>query len=149
MRFTPLVLVCAAACGAEGPRGSGIVEVDLPPVLDTDGVGRVDLELVAPAVVRVNLAGQQLFIEAVLGEQWVRPRLVSEPTIDLDVTGEGPVAVTVWSRGRALPELRRERSLIWLSSALLDLPAYVGLGKVMAAAAADGHGGIMLDAWFR
>ncbi len=49
----------------------------------------------------------------------------------------------------ALLPAERERSLVWTDSRLLDDPATVGLGRLMSAIASDGHGGEMLDAWFR
>lgn len=47
----------------------------------------------------------------------------------------------------ALPEIDRERSLVWIDPMIVDDPAIVGLGRVMAAVAADGHGGVLLRDW--
>lgn len=47
----------------------------------------------------------------------------------------------------ALPVIERERSLVWIDPAIVDDPAIVGLGRVMAAVAEDGHGGARLREW--
>lgn len=44
--------------------------------------------------------------------------------------------------------IERERSLVWIDPAIVDQPDIVGLGRVMAAIAPDGHGGLMLRDWF-
>ena len=49
----------------------------------------------------------------------------------------------------SLPEIDRERSLVWIDPAIVDDPSLVGLGRVMAAIAPDGHGGVLLRDWFR
>ncbi len=52
------------------------------------------------------------------------------------------------SRYEPVP-VRKERSLFWTDEALLDDGAVVSLAKLLATVAPDGHGGRMLDAWFR
>jgi hypothetical protein len=39
--------------------------------------------------------------------------------------------------------------LVWTDAAIVDDPSIVGLGRVLAAASSDGHGGVLLDRWFR
>lgn len=82
------------------------------------------------------------------GVVWFRPRPVTAATLELSLTGDGPAQIRVWARGAPVPAARRERSLVWFAPALLDDPARVGLGRLMAAAADDGHGGRLLEAWF-
>jgi hypothetical protein len=45
------------------------------------------------------------------------------------------------------PAIDRERSLVWIEPAVVDEPSIVGLGRIMAAISADGHGGLMLRDW--
>ncbi len=149
MRLTTTLALAAALAGCGAKDGDGSVNVQLGEAVDPFGEGRVDLEVEAPAVVHVFLGGQARVVEAEVGTFWVRPRPVFEEPLDLNVTGEGTVTVTIWARGEPTPPVRRERSLFWTEPLLLDDPSLVGLGKVMAAAAEDGHGGVMLDAWFR
>lgn len=47
------------------------------------------------------------------------------------------------------PVVRKERSLFWTDAALLDDGAVVSLAKLLGTVAPDGHGGRMLDQWFR
>lgn len=49
----------------------------------------------------------------------------------------------------AIPEIAREKSLVWTDPAIVDDLSAVGLARVMAAVAGDGHGGAHLAAWFR
>jgi hypothetical protein len=150
MRFAAAFLaLIAAACGDPEGLATPIV-VDLGAAIEPPNAeGTVELMVDAPAVIEVDLDGFPLIVEANLNGQWVRPHLVIERTIQLEVAGDGMVPVTIWSRGLQLPEIRVERSLTWTEGALLDDPQVAGLATVMAAAAEDGHGGAMLDAWLR
>jgi hypothetical protein len=47
-----------------------------------------------------------------------------------------------------IPAAVRERSLVWTDPAVVDDPSIVGLARVMAAVADDGHGGLLLADWF-
>lgn len=49
----------------------------------------------------------------------------------------------------APPAIKRERSLFWTQPALLDDPSFISFGGVVATISSDGHGGRLLDAWFR
>src|SRR4051812_36546692 len=48
-----------------------------------------------------------------------------------------------------VPVVKSDHSLFWSDPALLDDPQTISFAKVMATIAADGHGGKLLDAWFR
>ena len=56
--------------------------------------------------------------------------------------------VHVRDHGPVPTSIRIERSLTWTDAALLDDAGTVGLGRVMAAASVDGHGGRLLEHWF-
>src|SRR5687767_12489042 len=94
-----LVISAAAACGTPDDSNGGLVEVQLAAVVDQQGEGRVDLEVEAPATVRVFMGGQARIVEAAIGSTWIRPQSVLTASIDFNVPGEGPVAVTIWARG--------------------------------------------------
>ncbi|MFL5320273.1 MAG: hypothetical protein ACJ790_11505 [Myxococcaceae bacterium] len=47
------------------------------------------------------------------------------------------------------PVIKRERSLFWTQTELLDDPSFISFKKVMSIVAPDGHGGRLLDNWFR
>jgi hypothetical protein len=47
-----------------------------------------------------------------------------------------------------VPMIDRERSLVWIDSAIVDDPSLVGLSRVMSAVGADAHGGTHLRDWF-
>jgi hypothetical protein len=55
--------------------------------------------------------------------------------------------MTVWTRGPHVPPVSRDRSLAWFDPAILD--ADVSFAKLLAAISVDGHGGAVLDRWFR
>jgi len=127
--------------------GEGSVVVDAPAGADR----RLEIELDGAArIVEIAIAGATGTID---GEPrpstWLRPRPVLVPRVTLALVGDAAARITVWARGAPVPKVRRERSLVWTDPALVDDRTVVGLGTVMAAAADDGHGGVMLDRWFR
>jgi len=154
-----------------GGDAAGALVVHLGEVVDGAGEGRAILEVERvgdETRVEIDLDGEARIVEVAVtfttegtatfdGETvspegataWFRPRPVTEPTVVLSLAGQGAAEVEVWARGAPVPAARRERSLVWFEPALLDDPARVGLSRVMAAAAADGHGGPLLAAWFR
>jgi hypothetical protein len=67
----------------------------------------------------------------------------------LELAGDGDAMVRVWARGAPVPSVRRERSLVWTDSAVLDDQSIVGPAQVLAAASDDGHGGRLLAAWLQ
>ena len=93
-----------------------------------------------------ELPDEQLAIGASPG--WLAP----QPTrgeLAFTILAEGAVTLTVWSRGAPAPVPTRERSVAWFDPALLDDPTAISFARVMAAIADDGHGGALLERWFR
>ncbi len=140
---------------ATGPEGEG--RIDLAGIegrtieLHLDGEARVlEIEIAGSAATLTDESGEEVgsVAEAFEGGEWFRPRAVSDAIVELD-PGDADGAV-ILVRGAPPPsEIRRERSLVWTDATLLDDPGAVGLGRVLAASADDGHGGAMLDQWFR
>ena len=77
---------------------------------------------------------------------WLAPRPIGGA---LAVAADGDVTLTVWARGPVLPSVVRGRSLAWLDGALLDDPSFLSFARVLGAIANDGHGGRLLERWFR
>lgn len=48
-----------------------------------------------------------------------------------------------------VPTVKTDRSLFWVDPLLLDDPQVISFAKVMAIISADGHGGKLLQQWFR
>ena len=88
------------------------------------------------------------FAETAPAPQWIVPRLV-DGELALTVLGDGEVTLQLWARGDAPPAATRARSATWLDAALLDDASTISFARVMAAVADDGHGGVLLDRWFR
>jgi hypothetical protein len=65
------------------------------------------------------------------------------------VLAGGAAEVSVWARGAPAPAARIGLSLVWNDPPVVDDRAMTGLARVLAAASEDGHGGALLDAWFR
>jgi hypothetical protein len=173
MRGASAFSVCllAAACGGDGaarqtpPEGEdGPWVVHLGEVVDGAGEGRADLDLVvdgqarvqialdgAPRIVEVAVAGADVTAEldGAASGGWFRPRPVDASEMILDLSGDGAAQVTVWARGAPVGAALRERSLVWTDPALLDDREAVSVARVLAAASSDGHGGVLLDRWFR
>jgi len=80
--------------------------------------------------------------------QWAVPRAIAGERALL-VRAGGDVTVTVWDRGAEPAPANRTRSTTWLDAALLDDAGTLSFARVMAAIADDGHGGALLDRWFR
>lgn len=80
--------------------------------------------------------------------QWAVPRAIDGER-SLLVRGNGDVTVNVWDRGTAPPTANRARSTTWFDADLLDDASTLSFARVMAAIAIDGHGGALLDRWFR
>jgi hypothetical protein len=155
MRWVAISALLVTACG--DPEGDSTVVIHLGEAVDDEGEARVDVtvEVVGIAEVIVELDGEQRIVEAAIDgagttveSTWYRPRPIRDDRTSFDLTGDGIVAVTVWARGAPTPAAVRERTVVWIDPAIVDDPEVVGLGRVMAAAAADWHGGRMLHAWF-
>lgn len=129
------------------PGGApAVVELALP------RPARVSVILAAPALVSLEVEGGAAVSSAwrptratPAGTWWRAAPLDADPP-PLDVGGAARLRAVV----RAIPpEPDVEHSLAWTDPELLDDPATVGLGRVMAAVATDGHGGRLLDRWLR
>ena len=83
------------------------------------------------------------------GSRWFVPRPVSGDRLIVEVTGSGALSLAVWARGPQVAPVSLERSLKWDDVAVLEDPAIIGLGRVMAAISADRHGGQLFDQWIR
>ncbi|MCA9672345.1 MAG: hypothetical protein KC503_42415 [Myxococcales bacterium] len=157
--------------GGDGDGGGSTVTLHLGDVVDADGEGHADvvrtLTVAQPLTVIVELDGAPRVIEAALdaaqadvqlaldggelgrGDVWMRPRPVTASSLRLTLEGSGDITLRVYARGAPPPPVREARGLVWTDAALLDAPKIVGLGRVLAAASSDGHGGRLLDAWLR
>lgn len=159
----PVTLDLASALDAEG-EGSVSVEVSV------DGAREITITLGgAERVIAIDVAGAAVAIEldaeastqavdvgvapapfaAREGGQWLRPRPVGSRDVVLRLEGSGVVTITASAHGAPAPAVRRERSLAWTEAELLDDPSVVGAARVLGAIAEDGHGGRLLDGWFR
>jgi hypothetical protein len=110
------------------------------------------------ALVSVEVVGEGS-LEAALGASepterdgdavWWRARPSDGGELELIVTSDAVSEARVRVIARTPPpDAQRDRSLVWTDPALVDDPSAVGLEKVMTAAA-DGHGGALLDEWLR
>lgn len=141
-------------------EGSVRVELDLTPGLGAtvnvhlDGEARVvEMDVAAEGGAEVEaswaIGDAEASGELYAGGVWLRPRPVAPPALRLGLSGSGATAVTVYARGAPVPPARRERSLVWTDPIVVDDPEIVGLARVLAGASSDGHGGVLLDRWFR
>lgn len=167
-----IVTVTAVGCGLE-PHDLGL---DLAGAIDEHGEGRVEVVIDPSAIGRVHVALPafthvvEIAIDAsdsvrtqvvhppaaaiapdpeATGSRWLAPRPVAGDRLTVEIAGQGTVALTVWARGPEVEPVVLARSLKWDAAAVLDDPAIAGLGRVMAAIAADRHGGQLFDQWLR
>jgi hypothetical protein len=149
-----IAIAVATVAGCTGDDGDPIV-IDLATVLDADRNAEVTRRFSVDGARDVSIVvGPGAVVEAWIdggsldGAPWLRPRPESG-TIDLVATGDGDVTVTAWARGDTPPPAMRDRALAWFDGELLDDPSIVSFAGVMAAISDDGHGGRLLDRWFR
>jgi hypothetical protein len=166
-----LVALFVTACGGDGEappppsdEPAAVVVVHLGEVVDDAGEGSVTID--AASVVEVHLDGEARIVEldagadaalsggaeaiegeAYAGGVWFRPRATDAAALRLELSV--PARATVWARGAPVPAAERARSLAWTDATLLDDLSFAGPARVLGAAAADGHGGVLLDRWFR
>ncbi len=132
-------LLAAASCTDERPR----VVINLAGALDAKLEAEVTT-LVAGDV-QILVGDQALVLEAWIDGEWTAPHVV-----DADVDLEVPAGtLTVWGRGAPPPAAQRERSIAWFDPALLDDATAISFARVIATISDDGHGGALLDRWFR
>lgn len=86
--------------------------------------------------------------DAGLSISWLAPALV-EGELEVTIAGDGEVMLSAWARGELPPPATRARSAAWFDPLLLDDQQAVSFARVMAAMADDGHGGLLLERWFR
>lgn len=175
--WVALALALVAGCGDDSdsvPHEQPLIVVHLRDVVDAEGEGArtIALESLGATTITVYLDGAVRVIEAsveggstpelaraddsVMADafaawsagSWARPRAYDDDHLTLRVPA-GAASITLWARGAPPPKARVERSLAWTDAALLDDPSRVGLARVLAAASGDGHGGVLLDRWFR
>ena len=147
-----LVAIALPACAS-----NQTLVVDLEAALDPNLEGEVAtrIELDGARDVRILVGERPVVLEAWIegaafddAAAWRAPRTV-DGDIDLVVTGSGTRTLTVWARGTPPPPALRDRALAWFDPAVLDDPAAISLARVLAAISEDGHGGVLLDRWFR
>ena len=137
MRWLAVLIVCACTSSP----GDGPLTIDLRGEPEIEVTGTFG----GPATVSIiNGAGN--IVEAWVHDTWLAPHPVTGD-FELEVAARGTVSITVWTRGPELAPVDRDRSLAWFDPAILD--GDISFAKVMAAAASDGHGGVLLDRWFR
>lgn len=148
----PGVMAVALALAACGGADAGEVVIDLggaaeaevARTIDVDGARTVRVVGAAGHVVEAFAAGGVLDDA---GAWHVPAPAPASGELAFELAGDGRVALTVWARGDVLPPVARDRSLAWFDGALLDED--LTFARVMAAIADDGHGGRLLDRWFR
>lgn len=149
-------VVLAACASDDGPIAIelGSSEAEVTRAFDVAGVRTVRLVTDGPILVEawadrgevVGMPPAQR--DAGLSRSWLAPLLVDGER-EIEIAGEGEVTLSVWARGALPPPPTRARSAAWLDPSLLDDPRTVSFAGVMAAMADDGHGGLLLDRWFR
>ena len=148
-----LAAVATVSCASE----DAAVVVDLAASVDANLEGEVAtrIELDGERDVRILVGERPLVLEAWIdggalddAAAWRAPRAV-DGDVDLVVTGSGTRTLTVWARGTPPPPALRDRALAWFDPAVLDDPTAISLARVLAAISDDGHGGVLLDRWFR
>nr|MBA3454004.1 hypothetical protein [Deltaproteobacteria bacterium] len=131
-------LLAVTSCGEE-PEAV----IDLASALDENLEGAITSRVDGDVTIQVG--DRPLVLEAWIDGEWIAPHTASGD-IDLAV---GPGTLTVWARGTPPPPAQRERAIAWFDPALLDDPTTISFARVMAAISDDGHGGALLDRWFR
>lgn len=156
-RTVAISALLLAAC--TGDEGSIVVDVSSATAsetrtFDVHGAREVTLVTHEPLVVEawidggtfVDVPADQLFAGA--SASWLAP-----DTLDgrrtVAIAADGEVTLEVHARGMTAPAATRARSATWFDASILDDPAAVSFARVMAAIADDGHGGVLLDRWFR
>lgn len=114
----------------------------------------VEVTVPSETLVEVSAADTALSLDG-RGEDepgWLAPRPY-EPgahTVFVErASSSGDVSFVVLGHGPPVASIDEDRSLVWTQLDLVDDLAAVGLGRVMAAASEDGHGGRLLQAWLR
>lgn len=148
MKRCAAFLALAACSAPEIPiEDRGPMIVHLADMVDERGEGEVTLELAEPTTIQIHLDGEPRIVELTMPEDvWHAPQPYDQEVLEFAADAG---TTTIWARGAPVPASRRERSLVWTDPAVVDDPSIVGLGRVLAAASSDGHGGMLLDRWFR
>ena len=152
----PFALIALAACGSASDPV--VIEIDTTSEttrsFEVDGARDVHVTSTGSFVLEAwvdngTIADRPVEqLAAGASEQWFAPYVV-DGGATLTIVGDGDVTLHVFGRGEPAPPATRERSLAWVDGALLDDPSTISFARVMAAISLDGHGGALLDRWFR
>jgi hypothetical protein len=163
-----LALALALAFAGCGPSDAGgPVVIDLAAALDADRTAEITRTFAvdgtrdvvihagaAPIVLEGWVDGGELAdvpaeqLAAGASAAWLAPHTATGEQA-ATVVADGEVTLTVSARGDVPPAATRERAVTWFDPVVLDDPSIVSFAGVMAAIADDGHGGALLDRWFR
>ncbi len=110
--------------------------------------------LEAAALVEVTAAGATVSLDGTGEDEagWIATRVwnAGQHVLQmsaLDDEREHAFTLTLASHGPPVDALQIERSLVWTQAALLDDEDTIGLARVLAIVAEDGHGGRLLERW--
>jgi hypothetical protein len=105
-------------------------------------------------VVELSAPGASLLVDDRPEDEpgWQRPRALSPGVHPIAIDNPSPAPITIsleiLDHGETPPPLLRERSLVWTQPELVESPDSCRLACVLAAIAADGHGGALVRQWF-
>lgn len=146
-----------AACTGDG--GPIVIDLASPTASETrafevDGEREVTLVTAEPLVVEAWVGGGTLVdvpadqLAGGASASWLAPGVL-DGRRTLALAADGEVTLEVHARGSDAPAATRARSATWFDASVLDDRVAVSFGRVMAAVAENGQGGVLLDRWFR
>jgi hypothetical protein len=117
-------------------------------VVDVPAGALVSVDAATAGSMTAELSGWEATEEEASAIWWrTRPVDGTDLALAIDSADASEARVRITAR-LPPPDAQRDRSLVWTDPTLVDDPSAVGLAKVMTAAA-DGHGGALLDEWLR
>lgn len=153
-RHAFLLAVVAACAGNEDAVAITLDRDEVSATFSVDGTREVQLVVGDAAIVEAWADGAVFTdvdtaqLTAGASASWLAPRTATGELV-IALQGSGDVTLTAWRRGAPAAPVTRDRSLAWLDGALLDDTSLVSFARVLAAISDDGHGGALLDRWFR